>query len=55
MFEEMPFILGFLIFSIIFSYLALTYVGPPFSAIIQGFAMAGIVIHELDPILSLFY
>ncbi len=47
MFEEMPFILGFLIFSIIFSYLALTYVGPPFSGIIQGFAMAGIVIHEL--------
>ncbi|KKN56220.1 hypothetical protein LCGC14_0574270 [marine sediment metagenome] len=47
MFEEMPFILGFLIFSVIFSYLALKYVGPPFAKIIQGLAMVGIVIHEI--------
>ncbi|KKN20418.1 hypothetical protein LCGC14_0935750 [marine sediment metagenome] len=47
MFEEMPFILGFLIFSVIFSYLALKYVGPPFSKIIQVLAMAGIFIHEI--------
>ncbi|KKN48454.1 hypothetical protein LCGC14_0652710 [marine sediment metagenome] len=47
MFEEMPFILGFLIFSIIFSYLALKYVEPPFSGIVQVLAMGGIVIHEL--------
>ena len=47
MFEEMPFILGFLIFSVIFSYLALKYVGPPFAKIIQVLTMAGIIIHEL--------
>ena len=47
MFEEAPFILGFWIFSVIFSYLALKYIGPPFSGIIQVLTMAGIIIHEL--------
>ena len=47
MFEELPYILGFLLFSIIFSYIMFKYVGPPFSGIIQGLAMGGIVIHEL--------
>ena len=43
----MPFILGFLMFSIIFSYLVFKYVGPPFSKIIQGLTMVGVIIHEL--------
>ena len=43
----MLFILGFLIFSIIFSYIMLKYVGPPFSGIIQALTMGGIIIHEL--------
>ena len=47
MFEEMPFILGFLIFSVIFSYLVFKYVGPPFSMIVQVLAMGGVVIHEI--------
>ncbi|MHA2283695.1 MAG: hypothetical protein ACXAC5_22870 [Promethearchaeota archaeon] len=47
MFEEIPFILGFMIFSVIFSYVALKYVPPPFSEIIKGLAIVGIVIHEL--------
>ena len=36
-----------MIFSVIFSYLAFKYVPPPFSDIIKGLAVAGIVIHEL--------
>ncbi|KKN48863.1 hypothetical protein LCGC14_0648680 [marine sediment metagenome] len=51
MFEELTFIIGFLIFSVIFSYITLKYVGPPFSGIIRGLAMVGIVIHEICHIL----
>jgi len=47
MFEELPFILGFMMFSVIFSYIALKYVSPPFSEIIKGLALVGIVIHEI--------
>ncbi len=47
MFEEIPYIIGFMIFSVIFSYLAFKYVPPPFSDIIKVLAVAGIVIHEL--------
>ena len=47
MFEETPYLLGFLIFSIVFSYVALKYIGPPFSGIIQVLTVVGIVIHEL--------
>ena len=47
MFEEIPFILGFMMFSVIFSYLAFKYTSPPFSNIVQALAMVGIVIHEI--------
>ena len=47
MFEEIPWIIGFLIFSVIFSYIAFKYVSPPFSEIIKALAVVGIVIHEL--------
>jgi len=47
MFEEIPFILGFMMFSVIFSYIAFKYTAPPFSNIVQALAMVGIVIHEI--------
>jgi len=47
MFEEIPFIFGFMMFSVILSYLAFKCVPPPYSEIIKGLAMAGIVLHEL--------
>ncbi|MHA2281657.1 MAG: hypothetical protein ACXAC5_12490 [Promethearchaeota archaeon] len=47
MFEEIPFILGFMMFSVIFSYVAFKYTSPPFSNIVQALAMVGIVIHEI--------
>jgi hypothetical protein len=47
MFEEIPFILGFMIFSVILSYLAFKCVPPPYSEIIKGLAMTGIIFHEL--------
>ena len=47
MFEELPFIIGFLLFSIIVSYLMLKYITEPFKKIIVGLMVVGIVIHEL--------
>ncbi len=47
MFEELPFIIGFLLFSIIVSYVLLTYVSGFFKKIIVGLMVVGIVIHEL--------
>ncbi|GAH71622.1 unnamed protein product, partial [marine sediment metagenome] len=47
MFEDIPFIIGFMMFSVIFSYILLKYVPPPFSEVIKGLAVVGIVIHEL--------
>jgi len=47
MFEEIPFIFGFMMFSVILSYLAFKCVPPPYSEIIKGLALAGIVFHEL--------
>ena len=47
MFEEIPFIFGFMMFSVILSYLTFKCVPPPYSEIIKGLAMAGIVIHEI--------
>lgn len=51
MFEELPFIIGFLLFSIIVSYLLLTYISEPYKKIIVGLMVVGIVIHELFHIL----
>jgi len=47
MFEEIPFIFGFMMFSVIISYLAFKGVPPPYSEIIKGLAIVGIVIHEI--------
>ncbi|MHA1987821.1 MAG: hypothetical protein ACW98D_14390 [Promethearchaeota archaeon] len=47
MFEEIPFILGFMMFSVIISYIAFKYTSPPLSNIVQALAMVGIVIHEI--------
>ena len=46
MFEELPFMLGVLLFSILVSYLLLKYIPHPFKKIIVGFMIIGIVIHE---------
>ncbi|MHA2282923.1 MAG: hypothetical protein ACXAC5_18935 [Promethearchaeota archaeon] len=47
MFEELPYILGFMIFSVLISYVLLTYTPEPLIKIIQGLSIIGIVIHEL--------
>ena len=47
MFEEIPIIIGFLLFSILVSYLLLKYVPEPFKKIFVGFMIVGIIIHEL--------
>ena len=47
MFEELPFIIGFLLFSILVSYLMLKYITEPFKKIIVGLMVVGIIIHEL--------
>ncbi|HEC37548.1 MAG TPA: hypothetical protein ENI29_04885 [bacterium] len=46
MFEELPFILGFMMFSVIFSYLLFHYIGSQ-SKIIKSLAIVGIIFHEL--------
>ncbi len=51
MFEEFPYILGFLLFSIVISYLLLEYIPEPFKKIIVGVMIIGIVIHELFHVL----
>lgn len=45
MFEELPFILGFMMFSVIFSYLLSNYIGSQ-SKIIKSLAIVGIIFHE---------
>lgn len=47
MFEEIPFILGFMMFSIVVSYLILHYIPEPYIKIFIGIMIVGIVIHEL--------
>lgn len=47
MFEEVPIIIEFLLFSILVSYLLLKYVPEPFKKIFVGFMIVGIIIHEL--------
>ena len=44
MFEEIPFILGFMMLSVIISYLSMHYIR---SKIFKAFPLVGIVIHEL--------
>jgi len=46
MFEELLFIIGFLLFSITVSYLLLKYIPEPFKKIIVGLMIVGIIIHE---------
>ena len=46
MFEEVPFILGFMILSVIISYLSMYYIGSPLSKIFKALTLIGIVIHE---------
>ena len=47
MFEELPFIFGFMIFSILVSYILLNHVGSPFDKIFKAFAIVGIIFHEI--------
>ena len=47
MFEELPFIIGFMLFSMVVSYLLLKYVPEPFKKVIVGLMIVGIIIHEL--------
>lgn len=51
MFEELPYIIGFMLFSVVISYVLLTYTPDPLIKIIQGLSIIGIVIHELCHIL----
>jgi len=47
MFSDVPFILGFMVVSILISYLSIKFLPPPLSTIVKGVAVVGIVIHEL--------
>ncbi len=47
MFEELLFILGFLLFSLVISYILLTYTPEPIAILVRGLSIVGIVIHEL--------
>ena len=47
MFEELPFIIGFMLFSIVVSYLILHYIPEPYIKIFIGIMIVGIIIHEL--------
>ena len=47
MFEEVPIILGFMLFSIAFSYLVMKYTPKPFIMIAKVIAIFGIIIHEI--------
>ena len=47
MFDEVIFMIGFLIFSVIISYILLKYTPRPLNKLVLGLALIGIVIHEL--------
>ena len=47
MFEEVIFMIGFLLFSIAVSYILLKYTPSPLNKLVLGLALVGIVIHEL--------
>ena len=46
-FEELPFVFGFLLFSVIISYVLIKYTSGPFLKIIKVLAMLGIILHEV--------
>lgn len=47
MFEELTFIIGFLLFSLFISYILLNYTPEPLNKIVMALAAVGIIIHEL--------
>lgn len=47
MFEELPFLFGFFLFSLVISYILLTYTPEPIVILVTGLSIIGIVIHEL--------
>lgn len=47
MFKELPFILGFIIISVIVSYILLTYTPEQLMIVIQAISIIGVIIHEL--------
>jgi len=46
-FEELPFVFGFLLFSVIVSYILIKYTSGPFLKIIKVLAMLGVILHEM--------
>ena len=51
MFEELPFMLGFVILSIVTSRIILRVLPKPYNMIIFGFAIVGNILHELSHLL----
>ena len=47
MFEEIPFICGYILISVMVSYILLHYTPGPLSKIIEGLAIIGLIFHEL--------
>jgi len=54
MFEELPFVFGFMIFSVIISYLAIKYTPKPIDMLVKALAVVGILIHEIWHIIMCF-
>ncbi|MFX1530214.1 MAG: hypothetical protein ACFFBC_03795 [Promethearchaeota archaeon] len=54
MFEEIPFIFGFMIFSVVISYLIIKYTPGPLDKIVKALAVIGIFIHEICHIIMCF-
>ena len=53
MFEEVPIILGFMLFSIVVSYILMKYVPQPFLKVVKALAVGGIIIHEITCLCAL--
>ena len=54
MFEEVPIILGFMLFSIVVSYILMKYAPQPLFKVIKALAVVGIIIHEICHVLMCF-
>jgi len=54
LFEELPFIFGFMIFSIIISYILIKYTPEPIAKIVKALAVVGIIIHEICHVVMCF-
>ena len=54
MFEEMPFLVGFLVVSLVLSLLFFRVEYKPLKIVIQGLAIIGVIIHEISPVLMCF-